>query len=396
MPARDWFRSSCLPILIFRVPNKRVTLPALKVYGLIVISLMLSGYVPIFSSESSPTAQAAVANALRWLSANQNPDGSYGSTPQYYQHWAAAAAYALWLNSSSSLKASRAYSWTASQFDNSSSGVWYEADIPGEILYSLAASGSLGLLHNSSDYSALRDFQLSNGGFAGFAEPPTYAPVASAVDTGLALWGLIHARVVNASSQERAASYLFSLQNTTDGSFALTSHTVYNRFESLAPDPISLTALALEVLRDASYTAADSRISRGLDYLEKVLSASFKSRVDASNSTGHVYAASLAAIAFNDYSKSADAYAAISFIVAKQNADGGFHDESRGSAEANALDTAWAAIALEQVPAGPESGASLPAVAMFGIVAGIALAVIVGVVVYLVHRNKTQTQTKSL
>jgi hypothetical protein len=165
----------------------------------------------------------------------------------------------------------------------------------------------------------------------------------------------------------------------------------------LAPDPISLTALALEVLKDASYTAADSRISRGLDYLDRVLSASFKSRVDASNSTGHVYAASLAAIAFNDYSRSADAYASISFIMARQNADGGFHDESRASAASNALDTAWAAIALEEVPPSPESGASLSTVALFGIVAGIiALAVIVGAVVYLVQRNKTQTRLKSL
>jgi hypothetical protein len=110
-----------------------------------------------------------------------------------------------------------------------------------------------------------------------------------------------------------------------------------------------------------------------------------------------VYAASLAAIAFNDYSKSADAYASISFITAKQNADGGFHDESRGSATSNALDTAWAAIALQQVLPSPESGASLPAVALFGIVAGIiALAVIVGILVYLVQRNKTQTRLKSL
>ena len=372
-------------------------MPALKVYVLVVVSLLLSGYVTTLSSGSSTPVQAAIANALRWLDANQNPEGSYGSTPQYYQHWAAAAAYALWLNNSSSSKASRAYSWIASQMDNSSSGIWYEADIPGAILYSLAASGNLGLLHRSSDYTALRDFQKSNGGFAGFAEPPTYAPVASAVDTSMALWGLIHARAVNASSQEKAASFLFSLQNTTDGSFALTSNMVYNNLESLAPDPISLTALALAVLKDAAYTAADSRISRGLDYLERALSASFKSRVDASNSTGHVYAASLAAIAFNDYSKSADAYASTTFIIAKQSADGGFHDESRGSVVSNALDTAWAAIALQQVTPAPESGAPLPTVALFGIIAGIVgLAVIVRVVVYLVQRNKTQTQVKSL
>jgi prenyltransferase beta subunit len=370
----------------------------LRLVGLIIVGLLLSGYVPTYSSESSPTPQiAAVANALKWLDSNQNLDGSYGSTPQYYQHWAAAAAYALWLNSSSSPKASRAYSWIASQMDNSSSGIWYEADIPGEILYSLAASGNLGLLRSSSDYAALSNFQQSNGGFTGFAEPPTYAPVTSAVDTGMALWGLIHAGAVNASSQGKAASYLFSLQNSTDGSFALSSHTIYNSFESLAPDPISLTALALAVLRDASFPSTDSRISRGLDYLERSLSAQFKSRVDASNSTGHVYAASMAAIAFNDYSRSTDAYASISFIVAKQSADGGFHDQSRGSAASNALDTAWAAIALQQVSHGPESGASLPTVALFGIIVGIiALALIVGIVVYLVRRNKTQTQVKSL
>src|SRR5438552_875952 len=195
---------------------------------------MLSGHVLTFSPESPPTSQAAAANALKWLDANQNLDGSYGSTPQYYQHWAAAAAYALWLNNSSSLKASKSYTWIASQMDNYTSGVWYEADIPGEILYSLAVSGNLGLLHNSSDYTALADFQQPNGGFAGFAEPPSYAPVASAVDTDMALWGLIHARSVNASSQEKATSYLFSLQNTTDGSFALTSDTFYSSFESLA------------------------------------------------------------------------------------------------------------------------------------------------------------------
>jgi prenyltransferase/squalene oxidase-like repeat protein len=372
-------------------------LPALRLFGLVLIGLVLSGQIQTFSPESSPTRQFTIINALKWLDVNQNPDGSYGSTPQYYQHWAGAAAYALWLNSSSSPKATKSYIWIASQMDNYSSGVWYEADIPGEILYSLAVSGNLGLLHNSSDYTALDDFQQSNGGFAGFAEPPSYAPVASAVDTDMALWGLIHARVVNASSQEKATSYLFSVQNNTDGSFALTSNTVYSSFESLAPDPISLTALTLMVLKDASYASSDSRISRGLGYLEKAVSASFKSRVDPSNSTGHVYAASLAAIAFNDYGRIADALASTAFIITKQNADGGFRDEARGSTGSNALDTAWAAIALQLVPPSPELGAFLPHLVTFGIIAGIvALVAIVWVVVYLVQRNKTQTRVKSL
>ena len=366
-------------------------------HGMIIMSLLLSGFVPTFSTISSHTAQSAAASALRWLVANENSDGSYTSTPQYYQHWTAAAAYALWLNNSSSPDASKAYSWIASQMDNSSSGVWYEADIPGEISYSLAASGNLGLLHNSSDYSALRNFQQPDGGFSGFAEPPTYAPVTSAVDTSMALWGLSHANELSASSQGRAASYLFSLQNATDGSFNLTKRTDYNSLESMAPDPISLTALAIAVLKDNAYTASDSRISHGLDYLDRSLSASFKSRVDPANSTGHVYAASLAAIAFNDYGRSNDAYASIAFIMAKQSADGGFHDASSGSTASNALATAWAAIALQQVPAGPEPNAPLPVVAIFGIIASIVgVAVIVGLVVYLVRRNKTQTQVESL
>src|SRR5205807_9693075 len=138
---------------------------------------MVSGYVPTTSFGSSTTAQAAIANALRWLDVNQNPDGSYSSTPQYYQHWAAAAAYALWLNSSSSPEASRAYSWVASQMDNSSSGTWYEADIPGAILYSLAASENLGLMHNSSDYTALRNFQQSNGDSLVLQSPQSTPPL---------------------------------------------------------------------------------------------------------------------------------------------------------------------------------------------------------------------------
>jgi hypothetical protein len=372
-------------------------LPALRLLGLIIISLVLSGHVQTFSPESSPTRQVAIANALKWLDVNQNLDGSYGSDPQFIPHWAGAAAYALWLNSSSSPKASKSYSWVASQLDNSSSGVWFEADIAGEILYSVAVSGNLGLLRNSSDYKALGGFQRSNGGFAGFAEPPSYAPVVSAVDTDMALWGLIHARSVNASSQQKAASYLFSLQNTTDGSFALTSNTLYNSFESLAPDPISLTALTLIVLKDASYASGDSRISHGLDYLERAVSVSFKSRVDLSNSTGHVYAASLAGIAFNDYGRTADALASTAFIMTKQNADGGFHDQARGSTASNALDTAWAAIALQLVSPGPEPSAFLPQLVILGTIAGIvSLVVIVGVVVYLVRRNKTQTQSMSL
>jgi prenyltransferase beta subunit len=279
--------------------------------------------------------------------------------------------------------------------DNSSSWFWGnygEFDIPGVSLYSIASSSNLQLIQRSSVASNFLEAQQTNGGFLGFWPSGASNPVTSSVDTAESLRGLISARAINASRQQLAVNYLISLQNF-DGSFNLTNVEPYFTDYSLGPEPVSITALTLLTLKDASYTDANTHVSKALDFL---INASSKYSLIA-NDTSAVYSASLSALAFYAFGRTADAYNAIAFILSHQNSDGGFRDSTRSSSGSNALDTAWASIALEQVVPDRAFSSFLPRILLFGMIAGIiALAVIVGVVVYVVRRNKTQTQVKSL
>jgi prenyltransferase beta subunit len=277
------------------------------------------------------------------------------------------------------------------------SGNWFwgnygEADVPGASLFSVAASGNLHLLQTAAVASNLFQFQQTNGGFFGYYSTALEASVASRVDTSESLRGLIAAKAINASSQQSAVNYLFSLQNS-DGSFNLTRTKAYDPIYSQGPEPVSITALVLLTLRDASYKDTDTHVSKALNFLTTA-SSKYSTLV---NDTNAVYSASLSALAFSAFERNSYAYDAIAFILSHQNSDGGFRDSTRSSSGSNALDTAWASIALEQVVPGRAFSSFLPRILLFGMIAGIiALAVIVGVVVYLVRRNKTQTQVKSL
>jgi len=330
--------------------------------------------------------------ALHWLSSNQSSDGSYGP---YYQHWAAAAAYALWLNNTQSSIASLTYKWLAGQLDDSANWFWGnygEADVPGASLFSVAASGNLHLTQTGGVTSNLLQFQQSNGGFFGYYSTALGSSVSSSVDTSEALRGLIAAKAINASGQQSAVNYLFTLQNS-DGSFNLTSTKAYDPIYSQGPEPVSITALVLLALRDASYTDANTQVSKALNFLN---AASSKYSLIA-NDTNAVYSASLSALTFYAFGKTAYAYDAVAFILSHQASDGGFRDSIRSSPGSNALDTAWASIALQQVVPVRAFSSPLPEVLIVGAIAGIiALAVTVGIVVYVVRRNKTQTQAKSL
>src|SRR5437773_2596017 len=340
----------------------------------------------------SPTGSSGLGSALQWLARNQSSDGSYG---EFFPPNTAAAAYALWLNDTHSARAVSAYAWLAAQLDNSSNWFWGsygEFDIPGVSLYSIASSSNLQLVHVSSVASRFLDFQQSNGGFLGFWPNGASNPVTSSVDTAEALRGLVSARAINASSQQLAVNYLVGQQNS-DGSFNLTNTQPYALDYSQGPEPVSMTALALLALRDASYTDANTHVSKALNFLT---TASSKYSMIA-NDTNAVYSASLSALAFYAFGRTAYAYDAIAFILSHQNSDGGFRDSTRSSPGSNALDSAWASIALLQVVPGRVLSSVLPEVVIFGIIAGIVtLAVIVGIVVYLVRRNKAQTQVKSL
>jgi len=52
-------------------------------------------------------------------------------------------------------------------------------------------------------------------------------------------------------------------------------------------------------------------------------------------------------LVFADYSYANDAAATDNFILSQQNSDGGFRDIIRSSTGSNALDTGWAAVALQ-------------------------------------------------
>ncbi len=282
---------------------------------------------------------SAIDSALLWLAHNQSADGSYGA---YQEHLAAAAAYSLWLNSSTSPKATLSYSWLAHQLNSSLTWFWGqygEADVPGAVLFSLALSSNLNLVNTTIVADNLLQLQKPNSGFEGYYDGS--ATVASSVDTDMALLGLINARAISVSSQTYAIDYVLSLQNPS-GSFNLTSSKPFDPFYSLGPDPISITALTLLLLKIAGFAHDSPSISGALAFLNAAASSDFG---------GHLYAGALSALALKAFNEPANVVTAVEYILSQQNSDGGFSDSSRSSpSKSNALDTGLAAVALEENP----------------------------------------------
>ena len=348
----------------------------------IIILLTLNTVSPThYSNATAPSQASAAKSALNWLSENANPDGSFGG---FAQITSPAAAFALWLNDSRSAQATKSFSWLSSQLDDSSSFAWGEADIPGQILYALSASGNVRLLVNPSDFSALLSYQQDNGGFRGWYDQ-SGAQTTSSVDTAMALLGLTGTHAISSSELQQASAYLMLLQNH-DGSFNLTRTEASNHYETLGPESISTTALAVLALKSASYTASNTSVANALSFLATASSSNFTSSHD---NRGHVYAASLSALALNAFGRAAQAEASIAFIISQQDSDGGFRDIGRGSSGSNALDTGWAAIALEQVQPGPLFSSLLSPIVFVGVIilAGV-VAVVVVVSAYSLLRRR--------
>jgi PKD repeat protein len=154
----------------------------------------------------------------------------------------------------------------------------------------------------------------------------------------MALLGLVNAKAIPVSNQTNAINYVLSLQNT-NGSFNLTSNTPFDSFYSLGPDPVSITAMTVLALKSAGFAKGDSHVSSALAFLNTAASSDFG---------GHVYAASIVALALKAYDEPANVVTAVAYILSQQNGDGGFSDVSRSShPQSNALDTGWAVTALE-------------------------------------------------
>jgi hypothetical protein len=342
------------------------------------------------SVELSPTS-TALGRALGWLAGNQSSDGSYGA---YFEHETAVAAYALWLNNSASSRAARAFSVISSELDNSSSWFWPpygEADVAGVVFYAIAASHHLDLVNADSVSNRLLEFQQPDGGFKGYAPAPDYLSASSSVDTAFALWALANSSSVSSQSRMAAVGYLQGLQNS-DGSFSLTRKAYSsNSTDTLGPEPLSVTAIVVLALKAAAYSASETHVSKALDFLTASISKNF---TIASDRKGHVYGASLSALALAAFGRLSQADDAVTFVLSQQNSDGGFRDIGRGSSGSNALDTGWATIALEKVQSGPLFSpplARIPFVriiAAVGVVAGVAV-----IILYLVVRRRADRQT---
>jgi prenyltransferase beta subunit len=341
-------------------------------------------------------ASAVISRALRWLTANQSSDGSYGA---FFEHETAAAAYAMWLNNSGSSNAAHAYSVLSSELDNSLSWFWPssgygEADVPGVMLFSVAASHHLNLINVNSVNSTLLEFQQSNGGFKGYtdAQGNVYE---SSVDTALALRALVQANAINASGRQLAAQFLLKLQNS-DGSFNLTTTISSDPIYSQGPEPVSITALVLLALKDASssYNVNEVHVSNALNFLTNAASGNFTT---FSDHRGHVYAASLSALAFNAFGRVAQAAASVAFIESNLNSDGGFGDIIRAhQGSSNALDTAWAGIALQMVHPGPLFSSFLAPLVFVGAIVLLGVVAVVGVVaVYVLLKRRAGRQVRT-
>ena len=324
-----------------------------------------------------PTLSSGLGDALHWLASNQSSSG--GSYGDYREHWAAAAAYALWLNDSKSANAALSYSYLAKQMSEPSSWFWGaygEADVPGFVLYSLASSSNLGLVNPRSVAAELLQFQKSTGGFAGYYDLNQGQTVPSSVDTDMALLGLLSSnlccrhgghhqllpvQLIPAQNRTRAIQYLLNLQNP-DGSFNLTSTRSYDPIYSLGPDPVSITALTLLALKSYGFTIDQAPISNGLRFLSEAVLAS-------SCENGHVYSTAVSTLVFKAFDQPYESAASTVYILSQENSDGGFSDSSRSSyPRSDALDTGWAAIALENQAIGEAripSPTNCPPVAAF-------------------------------
>jgi A-macroglobulin complement component/prenyltransferase/squalene oxidase-like repeat protein len=309
------------------------------------VTVTLVGLCLLSSLSIVPPAHAlgqndAIIAALNWLTAHQQADGSYGG---FTEPQTAPAANALWVRFQDSPAVLLSYRWLKNQLQNSTTWFWSgvgslnESDIPGEILYSFDQSRNLQLLNQLPQVEAhLSKFQdQTSGGFQGYYQ--SGRQVTSSVDTAMSLLGLIGANGISVSNKTAATSYLLTLQNP-NGSFNLTSSLAFDSIYSLGPEPFSITALVLLALQAASFTATNPHVLSALNYLANAAHSSFN---------GHVYAAALSLLIFTDFSDPEDASSADNFILNQQNSDGGFRDMARSSTGSNALDTGWAALALQ-------------------------------------------------
>ncbi len=312
--------------------------------AVILISLLaiytLVSASPVFASGGSPSDRAAA-----YLKSQQYSNGTYGA---YLEHWAASAAYGLYLYEGNSTNLTTTLSTLKSAMESKSWWFWDpifgEADIPGFTVYTFASTQHITSLNLTRVLPLLSAFRnTTSGGYRGY-----YGVPYDSVNTVYALLGLIAAKAIAPTNLTQSFNYLLSLQvknGPMRGSFNMTSSISNSSFQSLAPDPISQTAEVLMAFNTMNPSISSTNLALNFLRSESVQNSSHTAY------NGQVFAAALSAIAFKAYGNLTDAQNARGFLVANQNSDGGFADRSRyGWPSSNALDTAWALISLQEVP----------------------------------------------
>ncbi len=323
-------------------------------------SVVIIALLTLYSSVNINTVRAPSVTpsdrAAVFLKSHQYSNGTYGA---YLEHWAASAAYGLYLYEGNSTNVTTTLFTLKSVMENKSWWFWDpsfgEADIPGLTLYAFAQTHHLSSLNLTQIVPLLSAFRNNtSGGYRGF-----YGVPYDSVNTLYALQGLIGAEAISQANLTQSFSYLLSLQvqnGPLRGSFNMTQTVSNSSFQSLAPDPISQTAAILLTFSLSGTNPSNSSVNLALKFLrmESVQNSSHTAY------NGQVFAAALSALVFKTYGEMTYANNARNFLVANQNLDGGFSDRSRFSyPSSNALDTAWALIALQTVPSSTSSP-SLP------------------------------------
>ncbi len=288
--------------------------------------------------------QFVVANsnltiAIDWLKKNQREDGSYGS---WTEHWTSPAMIALYKSEGNSSNVTTGLNWLKTQLEDSSSWFWEtwgEADVPSISLYAFTQTDHLSDIDLSNISSNILSFQQMSGGFKGYYDPNLGSQVESSVDTTIAVLGLINANAIPEENKNKAVNYLLNLQNS-DGSFNLTPTIQSDPLYSHAPEPISLTAMVLLTLKDCGLDTSNTSVLNGMNYLKNSATNCFDN---------HSYATALSSIVFDRFNELSYELIAINCLKSLQNPDGGFSDRIRTTNVSNALDTGWAAIALQKV-----------------------------------------------
>lgn len=309
------------------------------IISIIAIYTLVSGS-PVIASGGSPSDRAAA-----YLKSHQYSNGTYGA---YLEHWAASAAYGLYLYEGNSTNVTTTLSTLKSSMENKNWWFWDssfgEADIPGLTVYAFASTHHMTSLNLSRVIPLLSAFRnTTSGGYRGY-----YGVPYDSVNTVYGLLGLIASKAISLANLTQSFNYLLSLQVKTGpmrGSFNMTSSISNSSFQSLAPDPISQTAAVLMAFSTMNPSVSSTNLALNFLRSESVQNSSHTAY------NGQVFDAALSALAFKIYGDLAYAQNARGFLAANQNSDGGFADRSRSSwPSSNALDAAWAMIALQTVP----------------------------------------------